>query len=213
MATLYLLEALRSYPSSRILVAGSRLKYRIGSTLPPHPYSLSKTLEELVSLAWSTLFQQQVLLAEPCNLIGPGPSTGFCSLLASYIVRNENGVQEAPFKISSRSVRRDFLDVRDAVKAYEVILRKGDNGIIYRIDSGMDRKLGDIADQLLKHSTHPVPVQWGTDPAEPSPDTASHPEAYENKAADLGWRAEIAFEQSLSDIINYFRVERGGGST
>ncbi|KGE20724.1 NAD-dependent epimerase/dehydratase family protein [Paenibacillus wynnii] len=211
MATLYLLEALRILPSCRILVAGSRLKYRIGAVLPPHPYSLSKTLEELVSLAWRTLFQQQVLLAEPCNLMGPGSSTGFCSLLAGHIARSENGVQQAPFKVSSRSALRDFLDVRDAVRAYEYILDKGANGTIYRIESGKERKLGDIAEQLLKLTQAAVPMVWGSETAEKPVVYSEPPFTPEEEATALGWSADISFEQSLSDIMDYFRVGREGG--
>ncbi|WP_025688878.1 NAD-dependent epimerase/dehydratase family protein, partial [Paenibacillus zanthoxyli] len=103
MAAVYLLDALRSRNEVRLLVAGSRLKFNPGAgEPPPHPYSLSKTLEELVSLSWGTLFRQQVLIAEPCNLIGPGPSTGFCSLLAGHIARSEQGSVQPPFRLSSR---------------------------------------------------------------------------------------------------------------
>lgn len=212
MATLYLLEALRLRPSSRILVVGSRLKYRIGAELPPHPYSLSKTLEELVSLAWRTLFKQQVILAEPCNLMGPGPSTGFCSLLAGHIVRSEQGEQQASFKVSSRSALRDFLDVRDAVRAYEYILSKGENGTIYRIESGTQRMLGEIAEWMLKQSPVVVPMEWGNTLSEKPVIEAETPCSPEEAATSLGWRAEIPFEQSLSDIMDYFRVGREGGS-
>jgi len=229
MSTLYVLEALRTNPSSRVLVAGSRLKYRIGAVQPPHPYSLSKTLEELVSLAWGTLFKQQVLLAEPCNLMGPGPSTGFCSLLAGHIVRCERGQEQHPFKLSSRVALRDFIDVRDAVRAYEIILRTGENGTVYRICSGAERELGRIAEQLLDHSAVAVPMDWGPEtagsgssadvPSSPgSGMTDSAPSASysgyppEADASVLGWQAEIPFSQSLADIMNYFRNGREGGN-
>ncbi|MDH6430802.1 MULTISPECIES: NAD-dependent epimerase/dehydratase family protein [unclassified Paenibacillus] len=224
MATLYLLEAMRSLPSSRILVAGSRLKFKPGVVAgPPHPYSLSKTIEELVSLAWGTLFKQPVLLAEPCNLIGPGPSTGFCSLLAQHIVRSEGQPEEEipPFKLSSRYALRDFLDVRDAVRAYDYILRKGTNGTIYRIDSGKQRELGEIAEQLLSHSVGPVPMDWGPADAEraiseiaATADKQVHSEASTPEAdvTSLGWLPEIGLNQSLMDILNYYRVSGEGKS-
>ncbi|WP_379130610.1 NAD-dependent epimerase/dehydratase family protein [Paenibacillus sp. sgz500958] len=228
MSTLYLLEAARSNPSIRVLVAGSGLKYRIGTALPPHPYSLTKTLEELVSLAWGTLFKQQILLAEPCNLMGPGPSTGFCSLLAEHIIRSERGEPRPPFKLSSRLTLRDFLDVRDAVKAYERILEKGQNGTIYRIGSGEQRKLGEIAERLLQLSGAPIPMDWGPDPegvggSTPAPSPSSPNRVRDSipvsgravplevDAADLGWQAEIPLDRSLSDIMDYFRSGTGGG--
>lgn len=229
MATLYLLEAMRNLPASRILVAGSRLKYRPGLAAgPPHPYSLSKTLEELISLAWGTLFQQKVLLAEPCNLIGPGPSTGFCSLLAQHIVRSEaaaildsssDSVTSAllsPFRLSSRSALRDFLDVRDCIRAYDYILRKGENGTIYRIDSGTQRQLGEIAEQLLTQSIAAVPMDWGQDSGGQHAENPVKPTALpsatipEVDVAVLGWRPEIKLTQSLTDILEYYRASKEG---
>lgn len=222
MATVYLLEALRARPAGRILVAGSRLKYRPGTAAgPPHPYSLSKTLEELVSLAWGILFKQPVLMAEPCNLIGPGPSTGFCSLLAQHIVQSEEasaGGNPRPqaFRLSSRHVLRDFLDVRDAVRAYDSILRYGKEGTVYRIDSGTQRSLGEIAEKLLVKAKATVFMDWGPDNAEeplvkpagsPDLDTAS---GAEQNAAALGWKPEISLEDSLRDIVDYYRSSREG---
>lgn len=224
MATLYLLEALRVGSTGRILVAGSRLKYRPGpASGPPHPYSLSKTLEELVSLAWGTLFNQPVLLAEPCNLIGPGPSTGFCSLLAQHIVRSEEAAAggNAPpqaFKLSSRHVLRDFLDVRDAVRAYDCILRQGKTGNVYRIDSGAQRGLGEIAEKLLAHAEAPVLMDWGADtveepPVKPAGSGDPDPAAgSEENAAVLGWKPELSLERSLRDIVDYYRSGREGRS-
>ncbi|WP_233277406.1 NAD-dependent epimerase/dehydratase family protein [Paenibacillus durus] len=163
MAAVYLLDALRSRKEVRLLVAGSRLKFNPGAgEPPPHPYSLSKTLEELVSLSWGTLFRQQVLIAEPCNLIGPGPSTGFCSLLARHIVRSEQGSAQPPFRLSSRQAQRDFLDVRDAVRAYDCILKQGEPGTTYRIDSGKPRSLGEITERMLSLTRANVGVEWGT---------------------------------------------------
>lgn len=110
-------------------------------------------------------------MAEPSNLIGPGPSTGFCSLLAGHIVRSETAAaagEAAPaaFRLSSRQAKRDFLDVRDAVRAYGCILDSGETGRIYRIDSGTERGLGEIAEKLLAHAAVPVPIDWGPEPAE-----------------------------------------------
>ena len=139
MAVLYLLDALRSCPSARTVIVGSRLKYTVEpgrKPEPPHPYSLSKALEEMVSLSWMSLFGQQIMLAEPGNLIGAGPSTGICSLLARHVVACEQEGKREAFRLSGRDNTRDFLDVRDAVRAYATLLVHGTTGTVYPVVSG-----------------------------------------------------------------------------
>ncbi|WP_025696675.1 NAD-dependent epimerase/dehydratase family protein, partial [Paenibacillus durus] len=232
MAAVYLLDALRSRNEVRLLVAGSRLKFNPGAGEPLHPYSLSKTLEELMSLSWGRLFRQQVLIAEPCNLIGPGPSTGFCSLLAGHIARSEQGGTQLPFRLSSRQAQRDFLDVRDAVRAYDCILKQGEPGTTYRIDSGKPRSLGEIAERMLSLTRADVRVDWGTEPSqEPenapvldappiqagasgceAPHCQAQSRSFAAHASALNWRPEVQLERSLADILEYYRSNRKGAS-
>ncbi|WP_185702808.1 NAD-dependent epimerase/dehydratase family protein [Paenibacillus rhizophilus] len=234
MAAVYLLDALRSRTEVRLLVAGSRLKFNPGAgERAVHPYSLSKTLEELMSLSWGTLFGQQVLIAEPCNLIGPGPSTGFCSLLAGHIFRSEQGIAQPPFHLSSRLAQRDFLDVRDAVRAYDCILKQGEPGTVYRVDSGEPRSLGEVAEGMLSLTRANVRVEWGTEsgqepvnapvsdaPQKPvnAPDRgAPHNQAEANSftvhASALNWHPQVPLERSLAEILEYYRSSNRKGAS
>ncbi|WP_235775315.1 MULTISPECIES: NAD-dependent epimerase/dehydratase family protein [Paenibacillus] len=211
MATANVLEALCKRPSVPVLVAGSLLKFRPeNGEQPQHPYSLSKTLEEWVALAWSRLFRQRVLVAEPCNLIGPGPSTGFCSLLAGHIAACERGDTPSPFRLSSSQDRRDFLDVRDAVRAYDSILRQGEPGRVYRVDTGRFRTLGEVASRLLAMTSAQVPIDWGATAAPAPP--AGQGDADHAHASGLGWCPDINLDRSLRDILEYCRSSGKGDS-
>lgn len=167
LSTLYLLDVLRPFPKARIVVAGSRLKTALQAPYhPTHPYSLSKSLQEAVALSWGALFEQSVMLAEPCNLIGPGPSTGFCALLAGYIVQTErregqSATETVPFRVSSRHAQRDFLDVRDAVRAYGVLLEQGVPGRVYSVCTGRIVELGNIVERMVALAKTSIPIQWG----------------------------------------------------
>ncbi|CAI6083049.1 GDP-6-deoxy-D-mannose reductase [Paenibacillus sp. JJ-100] len=209
MAVLYLLDALRSCPEARTLIVGSRLKYtpepgRIPQ--PPHPYSLSKALEEMVSLSWMSLFGQQIMLAEPGNLIGAGPSTGICSLLARHVAACEQATTTEAFRLSGRDNTRDFLDVRDAVRAYAVLLLHGTRGTVYPVVSGVERSLGEIADLLLSMTQAEVPIRW--DGASSGPDGAGKQEEL-SELRRLGWQPQIPFETSLRDILSDVRAQQG----
>nr|WP_145405326.1 NAD-dependent epimerase/dehydratase family protein [Paenibacillus xylanexedens] len=209
MAVLYLLDALRSCPDARTVIVGSRLKYtpepgRVPA--PPHPYSLSKALEEMVSLSWMSLFGQQIMLAEPGNLIGAGPSTGICSLLARHVVACEQTGKTEAFRLSGRQNTRDFLDVRDAVRAYAVLLLHGTSGRVYPVVSGVERSLGEIAELLLSMTDAEVPMRW--DGASSGPDGAGKQEEL-SELSRLGWQPQIAFEDSLRDILSDVRARQG----
>ncbi|MHA0857021.1 NAD-dependent epimerase/dehydratase family protein [Paenibacillus sp. CMAA1364] len=202
LATLYLLDAMRLFPKSRILIIGSRLQFEGSSTpQPPHPYSLSKTMQMLATQSWMSLFKQSIVLAEPSNLIGPGPSAGICSLFAKYIVNVEKGLVEPKFRLSSISETRDFLDVRDAVRAYATILTSGVPGTVYPVCSGVERSLGSITEQLMSMTDTPIHLEYGND-IKPSTVTSSS-----HALQQLGWTVTQDFIQSMQDIIHYYRYE------
>lgn len=209
MSTLYLLDALRSFPSCRILIVGSRLSFQLSTSSyrSPHPYSLSKSLQKIVSCSWKELFGQSIILAEPSNLIGPGPSTGLCSLMGKRIVQVEQGGTREPFLISSRSDRRDFLDVRDAVQAYGILLSNGLSGEVYPICSGTERSLEEMTKMMLTIAGSDLAVLWGEEDPHLSESKSTPIRA--DFIEHLGWKARISSQVSLTDIIYYFRAMEG----
>lgn len=206
--TMHLLDALRPISSKpRVLVVGSMLSFALPTgeeqPVPPHPYALCKTMQSLVARAWSHLFKLPVMVAEPVNLIGPGPSRGICALLASYIVRWERGEDVSPFRLSSLTEKRDYLDVRDAIRAYDRILTHGASGALYRFGSGRSRSLGDVVDVFKEQVGRDFPVQVGEDP----PRNADAPDLPLEAMRHIGWSPSISFHQSIGDLLSYHREQ------
>jgi nucleoside-diphosphate-sugar epimerase len=201
LATLYLLNALRQYPDCRIVIAGSTLSFPISEDpRPPHPYSLSKTMQVFLTKSWRYLFDQQILIAQPSNLIGPGVSNGVCGLLARKIAALEKGMEATPFNLSSLIERRDYVDVRDAVAAYERVLIHGTPGKVYPIGIGATRSLEEMVNvyRTLTGSSLPIEIGQSVMPKQPLPVDMEPMQS-------LGWTPEIAFEQSLSDTLQFYR--------
>ena len=204
LATLYILDALRVCPKSRILVVGSRLTFDFDSSPQPlHPYSLSKTLEVLAVQSWMSLFKQNIVLAEPSNLIGPGLSTGICSLFAQHIVAVERGLTNAAFRLTSADDTRDFLDVRDAICAYDKLLTLGEAGTIYPICSGVERTLESVAESMMSMSDISIPLEFGKKTNPQGNKLSSSPVLLKQ----LGWTTGRSIHESLYDIIQYYRNE------
>ncbi|RAV01248.1 NAD(P)-dependent oxidoreductase [Paenibacillus sp. YN15] len=203
LSTLYLLEALRGLEYCRLLVAGSMLGFDLAdSPQPLHPYSLAKTMQVLIAQAWSFLYSQEVLVAKPSNLIGPGRSNGICGLLAARIARWEKGTDTSSFCLSSWHEKRDYLDVRDAVAAYRVILESGQSGAVYPVCSGAMRSLGDLVETYRGLTPLTLPIEVGNTPPLPPPLPMDA-----SLTGRLGWSPAIPFTQSLSDALDFCRED------
>lgn len=146
MSTLFLLEAIRkSGRASKVVIVGSALEINLQKTnLPPHPYSISKTIQTLCAGSWVHLFNMDIILAKPTNLIGPGFSGGICAIIASQVAAMIKGDREKRIEVNNLSARRDFLDVRDAVRAYQILFEKGISGKEYNIATGVTHSVEDV---------------------------------------------------------------------
>ncbi|MNE64610.1 hypothetical protein D3C80_1600300 [compost metagenome] len=97
------------------------------------------------------------------------------------------------------------------MRAYAVLLAKGQPGTTYQIDSGIERTLLETASSMVKLASCPVPLvcsrQDGPE-GKPSPQTSGLPAAFDRLPA-RDWRPEIPIEQSFADILHYYRTEGG----
>ncbi|SEC69183.1 NAD-dependent epimerase/dehydratase family protein [Paenibacillus sp. GP183] len=201
LATLYLLNALRPFPDCRIVIAGSMLNFPLSEDpRPPHPYSLSKTMQVFFTKSWQYLFDQQILIAQPSNLIGPGFSNGVCGLLARKIAALEKGMDASPFKLSSLVERRDYVDVRDAVAAYERVLFHGTPGKVYSIGTGATSSLEEMVNVYGTLTVCSLPIEIGQSAIPKQPHTVDM-----EPMRSLGWTPDIPFKQSLSDTLQFYR--------
>ncbi len=110
----------------------------------------------------------------------------------------ESGRSKAIIEVSSLKDSRDFLDVRDAVKAYHVLLRNGINGKQYNIGSGVRRSLLDVLEQYKRLTQ----LHFTIKETENSGSSSNESLVIED-IKKLGWIPEIQFHQSLKDVLEY----------
>ncbi|TKH05877.1 NAD-dependent epimerase/dehydratase family protein [Peribacillus simplex] len=202
MSTLYLLEALRQENSAcKVVIVGSALQFdpQNISTLT-HPYSLSKTLQVLIAQSWGVLYNMNVVIAKPSNLIGPGISNGVCSIFAKKIVDMEENKAEKVLEVSNLQAKRDFVDVRDAVNAYEILLTQGKPGEIYDIASGHSHSLGEVITGLRNLTTIDFEIKSKVKDQEEGRVDISPLEIMK-----LGWKPVRSLKTSLEDILYFYR--------
>lgn len=202
LSTLYLIDSLRyENPTCKIIVVGSALQFDPKDTSAiTHPYSLSKTLQVLLAQAWEVLYKLPIIIAKPSNLIGPGISNGVCSIFTKKIVEMEQKNTKKVIEITNPYAQRDFIDVRDVINAYEILLKKGTSGEIYDIASGRSRSLKEVIDILQSLTdvefkiNSPIDIQ-----------IEQEVKIKTLRISNLGWRPVIPFKSSLSETLNFYR--------
>jgi GDP-4-dehydro-6-deoxy-D-mannose reductase len=201
MSTAYIIDSIRNENlPSKIIIVGSALQLDLSkSSSFQDPYSLSKTIQVLVAQSWESLYGMDIIIAKPSNLIGPGDSKGVCSILAKKVAEMESHRSERVLTVNNLFVQRDFIDVRDAIRAYEKLFEIGKTGVVYDITSGKPRYLKEITDALQNLSKADFKIQTLNNNHEKMEVTL--PE----KLLKAGWSPLISFEKSLEDILNYQR--------
>jgi len=204
MGTAYLIEALRQEaPACKTVIVSSALQFNPTSISTfNHPYGLSKTIQSVFSQFWAFLYNMHIVIAKPSNLIGPGFSTGVCSIFAQRIVNMEREKEEKFLNVSNLNNRLDFLDVRDAVRAYDFLLTKGKSGDIYDVSSGKSRSLEEIINIFRKTTT----IQFQTKVNDQSP-LINHVDLYPLPLIELGWQPTIPLETTIKDIVDFYRQQ------
>jgi nucleoside-diphosphate-sugar epimerase len=196
IGTLHLLEAIRQIkPDCRTLITGSALS---GTK---HPYAVSKQFQQKLSLDWASLYDLSVMVAKPSNLIGPGPSSGFVSVLAERIAKMEKINKAEPIAISHLENAREFLDVRDAVSAYEILLKKGTVNTTYEIGSGQRSSLSDITEIYQSLTDFKLTFMSVNSLPDHPPDLMDT-----GKMKELDWQPHFSLKESIAQTLSYYRT-------
>ncbi|MFQ5575446.1 MAG: GDP-mannose 4,6-dehydratase [Anaerolineae bacterium] len=172
---------------------------------PDNPYDLSKVTQDLMARQYFFSHNLPVIRARPFNHIGPRQSPNFVtSSFARQIARAEAGLALPVVKVGNLSAARDFSDVRDVVRAYALLMDNGRPGQAYNIGSGRAVTIRQILDMLVGMSRVTIKVE--PDPARMRP--VDQPISYGDIgkiAAHVGWRPEISLEESLRQVLDYWR--------
>jgi GDP-4-dehydro-6-deoxy-D-mannose reductase len=174
---------------------------------PGNPYAVSKIACDFLAYQYFRSYKLPIVRLRSFTHIGPGQKTGFVtSDFAKQIAEIEKGKQEAVIRVGNLDAKRDFTDVRDIVRAYALLLEKGEPGDVYNIGSGMSRKISEVLEFFLSKAK--VSIKSETDPDKLRPSDIPDFVADFSKLQKLtGWKPEISFEKSLEDILEFWRKQ------
>jgi GDP-4-dehydro-6-deoxy-D-mannose reductase len=195
--------------ASSSAVYGSGLGSRpITEQFKPRPathYGVSKLAQELAALHYFTSFGLPVLLVRTFNLLGPGLSPQLaCSDFARQIAMAERNGLPSTISTGNLSARRDFVDVRDAVRAYVRLAENGRAGQAYNVASGQAVPIRECLDFLREQAK--VRVDAAVDPARvQTDDIPVQAGSIKRLQTATGWELEYSKEQSLLDMLEDWR--------
>lgn len=194
---------------TRIVSIGSAAEYSLTAPGPVRedaptgsasPYGTTKLAQTLMCLHLGVESGFRPVVARPFNLIGPGLSPRLVagSLVKQFVEAGDRGTIRA----GNTHTARDFVDVRDAVRAYWLLATSDRAAGIYNVCSGRPTRIEHLFDLLSRITGQsprierdPTRVRSG-DPVEVFGDPTRLREA-------TGWNPEIALEASLRDMLEH----------
>ena len=173
---------------------------------PLSPYAVSKVGQDMLGYQYWMSWKTDVVRTRGFNHEGPRRGPVFvASDFAKQIADIEKGRKPAVLSVGNLEAKRDFTDVRDMVKAYWLALEKCEPGDVYNICTGKAWSIREVLDRLLSMTSTKIEVRQ--DPARLRPSDVPILIGDNSKFVKAtGWRPTIPFEQTLRDMLEYWRA-------
>jgi GDP-4-dehydro-6-deoxy-D-mannose reductase len=218
LSQLNLLEAVREAGAQpRFLVVGSSDEYGdvqeselpINEDVPFRPlspYAVSKVAQDLMGYQYWRSYGLPIIRSRAFNHEGPRRGEAFVtSSFARQIAEIEAHSKEPVIRVGNLKARRDFTDVRDIVRGYWLLLQQGRPGDVYNLCSGRAWSIQAILDFLLAEArAGDIEIREDASLRRPADVPVLVGDAGKILRT-VGWRAEIPFEQTLRDMLAYWR--------
>jgi GDP-4-dehydro-6-deoxy-D-mannose reductase len=176
----------------------------IAETAPLHPlspYAESKAAAEVALLAMGQFHHLDIIVARAFPHSGPGQDTRFVLPAFAARLREAGRTGQSAVPVGNLDVVRDFLDVRDVVQAYLLLLAKGVPGTTYNVASGTGRHLASCFARLAALLGVSAVATADASLVRPAdiPVLIGDPSRLH---AATGWTPAIPFDQTLQDLVN-----------
>lgn len=170
---------------------------------PMNPYAVARTAQEHLSRVFAYGYGLDIVCTRSFNHVGPGQSDRF---VVSSFVRQAIAVAEGKREAvlcGDLGIVRDFIDVRDVVRAYEYILNDGASGDIYNVCRGQGRTLSEILQKICHKVGIGSKFSVSKDMIRPIDNPVIIGDG--RKLRDLGFKPSYDLDRSLDDMIQHWR--------
>lgn len=173
---------------------------------PASPYAVSKVGEDMLAFQYWLSWKLKIVRVRLFSHDGARRGEFFAtSNFAKQIAEIEKGKKEPIIHVGNLDSIRTYMDVRDAVKAYWMLVQNHIPGEVYNIGGNTTVSIKQMLDMLLKHSkVDNIKVELDFNRLRPSDVTLQIPTS--QKFKDLtGWEPKISLDEMLLSTLNYWR--------
>jgi GDP-mannose 4,6-dehydratase len=225
LGTAKVLEAIRKSPFTPVIhvCASSEVFGRVPAEFlpikedcqfhPASPYAISKVGTDLLGRYYAEAYGMTVMTTRMFTHTGPRRGDVFAeSTFAKQIAMIEAGHMAPVINVGNLNSLRTWSDVRDAVRAYHLLVTHNPvAGEYYNIGGAYSCTVGEMLNFLVSQSSvEGIKIQ--TDPERLRPIDADLQVPNTEKFKDhTGWEPEIPYEKTMIDLLNYWRERINSG--
>ncbi len=176
---------------------------------PNNPYASSKAAQDLYAQQYAASHRMKVVRVRPFNHVGPGQSDRFVvSSFARQIAEAEVGKAEPVVLVGNLDSVRDFLDVRDVVRAYDLVARDEFAGDVFNVASGIGVSIQHVLDTLISLANCDIDVR--VDPQRVRPTDVPEFRGDSSRLREsTGWTPAYSLHGTLRDVLDDWRARIG----
>lgn len=177
-------------------------KTELSVLCPTNPYAATKAGAELIAQSYIHSFRMPIIITRGNNVFGPNQYHE--KLIPHFIERLQRG-EQVPIQGNGSAVRA-FLHVRDAARAFQLILESGVVGEIYNIGAqdGCEYSVSEVAQMLIRLVQKTSDYDKWIKYVEDRPFNDQRYYISNQKLVDLGWTVQVEFEEGLKELINSY---------
>jgi GDP-4-dehydro-6-deoxy-D-mannose reductase len=176
---------------------------------PNSPYGTSKVAQEMLGVrAWED-DGIPALIARAFNHVGPRQAASFvASSIAKQITEIEAGRRLATLSMGNMESQRDFMDVRDTVRAYQSMMASAQPGVPYNVCSGVPLRIRELVDLMRSQARQPIAIELDPSRFRPN-DTPLVLGDHARLTHDTGWTPRLPLERTIGDLLDFWRASVG----
>lgn len=174
---------------------------------PASPYAISKVGTDLIGRYYAEAYNMTIMTTRMFTHTGPRRGDVFSeSTFAKQIAMIENGLQEPKIYVGNLESLRTYADVRDAVKAYYMLVTiNPTSGEYYNIGGSYTCKISDMLNYLISKSTvNNIDIVVDPDRLRPIDADLQIPDTSKFRN-HTGWEPSIPFTKTMDDLLEYWR--------